>query len=199
METFDSKPDAPSEYRGEFRPVPTKTPGLEICEYLPRLAQLGDQIAILRSLGHDSPGHVNSTHTLLTGYPGDFVEMPPYQPRYPDFWSIVAKTRGERVSGVPVHVALPALRYNGSAYLGGGLDPFVVSADPNERRFEVPNLALGRISKPRFRERLDLLGQFDRYRRSMDEQSRAMDVFNQKAASMLTRGDLRAAFDIARR
>jgi hypothetical protein len=199
METFDLKPTAPAEYRGEFRPIPTSSPGLEICEHLPRLAQLGDQIAILRSLGHDSPGHVSSTHTLLTGYPGDVVEAPPFQPRYPDFWSIVSKTRGERTFGVPVHIAMPAPRYNGSAYLGGGLDPFVVSADPNGKQFKVPNLALDRISKPRFGERLGLLEHFDRYRRSIDERAAAsMDAFNQKAASLLTRGDLRAAFDIER-
>jgi len=197
METFDLKPTAPTEYRGEFRPIPTSSPGLEICEHLPRLAQLGDQIAILRSLGHDSPGHVSSTHTLLTGYPGDVVEAPPYQPRYPDFWSIVSKARGERTFGVPVHIAMPALRYNGAAYLGGGLDPFVVSADPSGKQFNVPNLALDRISKPRFGERLGLLEHFDRYRRSIDKRAAAsMDAFNQKAASLLTRGDLRSAFDI---
>lgn len=199
METFDLKPAAPTEYRGEFRPIPTKSPGLEICEHLPQLAQLGDRIAILRSLGHDSPGHVSSTHTLLTGYPGDVIEAPPFQPRYPDFWSIVAKARGERSFGVPVHIALPALRYNGSAYLGGGLDPFVVSADPNGAQFTVPNLALDRISKPRFGERLALLEHFDRYRSSIDEQAtHLIDAFNQKAASLLTRGELRTAFDIAR-
>jgi hypothetical protein len=197
METFDLKPDAPAEYRGEFRPIPTKSPGLEICEHLPRLAQLGDRFAILRSLGHDSPGHVSSTHTLLTGYPGEVAEMPPYRPRYPDFWSIVSKARGERASGVPVHVALPSLRYNGSAYLTGGLDPFVVSADPNQAHFQVPDLALERLSQARFSDRIDLLKQFDRFRRSIDERAtESMDAFNRKAASLLTRGELRRAFDV---
>ncbi len=197
METFDLKPDAPAEYRGEFRPIPTKSPGLEICEHLPRLAQLGDRFAILRSLGHDSPGHVSSTHTLLTGYPGEVAEMPPYRPRYPDFWSIVSKARGERASGVPVHVALPSLRYNGSAYLTGGLNPFVVSADPNGAHFQVPDLALERLSQARFSDRMDLLKQFDRFRRSIDERAtESLDAFNRKAASLLTRGELRRAFDV---
>jgi Protein of unknown function (DUF1501) len=199
METFDLKPEAPTEYRGEFRPISTRSAGLQICEHLPRLAQLGDQIAILRSLGHDSPGHVSSTHTLLTGYPGEVAEMPPFRSRYPDFWSIVSKTRGERSSGVPVHVALPTLRYNGSAYLNGGLDPFVVSADPNESRFHVPNLALERLSTTRFADRLDLLKRFDGYRHSIDDRaSDSMDEFNRKAASLLTRGELRRAFEVER-
>ena len=196
METFDLKPEAPAEFRGEFRPISTRASGLEICEHLPRLAQMGDRLAILRSLGHDSPGHVSSTHTVLTGYPGEVAEMPPYRPRYPDFWSVVSKMRGERVFGVPVHVALPSLRYNGSAYLPGGLDPFLVSGDPNAAHFEIPDLALERLSQVRFRDRIDLLKQFDRFRQSIDERaSDSIDAFNQKAASLLTRGEVRRAFD----
>jgi len=199
METFDLKPDAPSEYRGEFRPIPTKVAGLEISEHLPRLARLGDRFAIVRSLGHDSPGHVSSTHTLLTGYPGEVAEMPPYRPRYPDLWSIVAKTCGERSFGIPPHVAMPYLRYNGAAYLSGGLDPFVVAADPNDKQFKIPNLAIDRLSQARFADRIDLLKQFDHFRKSIDDRAaESLDVFNQKAATLLTRGELRTAFDIGR-
>ena len=199
METFDLKPDAPLEYRGEFRPIRTTVPGVEISEHLPRLAGLAHRFAILRSLSHDSPGHVNSTHTVLTGYPGELAETTPYRPRYPDLWSIVAKTRGERVPGVPVHVAMPTLRYNGSAYLKGGLDPFLVTADPSRAGFHVPDLALERISRGRFSDRLDLMKQFDRYRRAVDEQAiESTDAFNQKAAGMLTRGELKRAFEIDR-
>src|SRR4051794_14615416 len=74
METFDLKPGAPAEYRGEFRPVVTSAPGVQISEHLPRLARLAHRFALVRSLHHDSPGHVNSTHTLMTGYPGEVVE-----------------------------------------------------------------------------------------------------------------------------
>ena len=199
LETFDLKPDAPAEYRGEFHPIPTAAAGLEICEHLPRIASLGDKIAILRSLGHDSPGHVSSTHTLLTGYPGEVVEMPPFRPRYPDFWSIVAKTRGERAFGVPVHMTLPALRYSGAAYLGGGLDPFAVAADPNDANFRVQNLALQSLMQPRFSERLDLLKQFDGFRRAMDDRVvDSLDSFNGRAAALLTRGTLQTAFEMDR-
>jgi hypothetical protein len=55
METFDLKPDAPTEYRGDFRPVPTAVPGLQICEHLPRLARQADKFALIRSLHHDEP------------------------------------------------------------------------------------------------------------------------------------------------
>src|SRR5207237_2677796 len=85
MDTYDLKPNAPAEYRGEFRPTRTNVPGLDVCEHLPRLARLADRFALVRSLHHDSPGHVNSTHTVLTGYPGEPVERPPYRPKSPDF------------------------------------------------------------------------------------------------------------------
>lgn len=198
METFDLKPNAPSEYRGEFMPIPTSAPGVSISEHLPRLARLGDKFALVRSLHHDSPGHVNSTHTVLTGYPGAAVETPPFRPEHPDFWAVTAKVRGERISGVPVHVGMPRLRYNGSAYLGGGLDPFIVPGDPNDKSFTVPNLELNAIAQPRFQDRLDLLRQFDDYRRQVDASGLmgSIDQFNQKAVSLLTSGRVRKAFDI---
>src|SRR5436309_3165606 len=62
METFDLKPGAPAEYRGEFRPIRTSVPGVEISEHLPRLARLAHRFALVRSAHHTSPGHINSTH-----------------------------------------------------------------------------------------------------------------------------------------
>jgi hypothetical protein len=103
METFDMKPEAPLEYRGEFRPISTRVPGLEISEHLPLLADQAERLAIIRSLHHDSPGHVNSTHTMLTGYPGSLMEAPPYQPDYPDFWSVVSKVQHPGPWNSPPH------------------------------------------------------------------------------------------------
>lgn len=200
METFDLKPDAPVEYRGEFRPIPTNVPGIEISEHLPRLAKLADKFAIIRSCHHNSPGHVNSTHTMLTGYPGDLVELPPYRPRYPDVWSVASAVLAERSPGVPSHVALPRMRYNGAAYLGSGLDPLVVTADPNNDDFRVPNLSLQGDHRSRFSQRTKLLEQFDSLRRDFDTASdmAAIDEFNHKAMSMLTSDAVAKAFDICR-
>ncbi len=199
METFDLKPEAPPEYRGEFLPIATSAGGVQISELLPRLAQVGDKFSLIRSLSHDSPGHVNSTHTLVTGYPGELVEAVPYQPKYPDLWSVVSKVRGERVDGVPAHVGLPRVRYNGSAYLGGGFDPLFVTSDPNGKNFKVPNLALSKsLTRAHLNERVDLLKQFDSLRRTVDDHGTmdSLDCFNQKAVSMLARGDVGKAFDI---
>jgi hypothetical protein len=200
METFDMKPEAPLEYRGEFRPISTRVPGLEISEHLPLLADQAERLAIIRSLHHDSPGHVNSTHTMLTGYPGSLMEAPPYQPDYPDFWSVVSKVQAARAPGIPAHITMPRLRYHGSAYLGGGLDPFVVGGDPNQDNFQVPNLALQNLTRPRFEQRLDLLSQIDKYRRDVDLSGvmDSLDEFQGRAVSLLTQPAVREAFDLSR-
>src|SRR4051795_9640599 len=66
LETFDPKPLAPAEYRGQFAAIPTNVPGIAITEKLPRLARLADKYCLVRSCAHDSPGHVNATHTVIT-------------------------------------------------------------------------------------------------------------------------------------
>lgn len=200
METFDLKPDAPLEYRGEFRPIPTNVPGIEISEHLPRLAGLADQFSLIRSISHDSPGHVNSTHTLVTAYPGELIENVPYAPKHPDLWSVVHKFLGPRRVGLPAHVALNHVRYFGSAYLGSGLEPFNVGADPNSPKFKVPSLGMHpALSADRVSSRVDLLKEFDDYRRDLDR-SRLMDTmdeFQQKAVNVLVSSHAREAFDLS--
>jgi len=199
METFDLKPHAPSEYRGEFTPIPTVVPGLDISEHLPQLAQCADRFALLRSVTHDSTGHVNSTHTVLTGYPGEPVELAPFLPRHPDLWSVASKYTPRDPGGAPAHVALPRVRYNGSAYLGGGLDPFLVTADPNSPEFSVPNLALTGVSQDRFSARLSLQRQFDQFQRQADQRRLmdSLDANDQAAVALLTGNRVRQAFDLS--
>src|SRR5262249_31267984 len=144
----------PSEYRGEFRPIPTNVSGLAISEHLPQLAKVADQFALLRSLHHDSTGHVNSTHTLLTGYPGEFLEAPPYEPKVPDAWAVATKVLGERIGGVPPYIAMPRTRYNGAAYLGSSLKPLVISADPSSPGFRTPNITIEAALRPAFSEKM---------------------------------------------
>lgn len=198
METFDLKPDAPSEYRGEFRPIATNVPGLAISEHLPLLAKVADKFALIRSMHHDSTGHVNSTHTLLTGYPGEVFEAPPYEPKVPDAWAVATKVLGERAVGVPPYIAMPRTRYNGGAYLGSSLKPLVISADPSSPDFKAPNITIDAALRPAFSEKLGLLRQFDNLRRDLDQSGLAdnLDVYQHKAASILTSDGARKAFDI---
>ena len=199
METFDMKPEGPLEFRGEFNPIPTSVPGLDISEYLPKLAAHGDKLAIIRSLHHNSPGHVDSTHTVMTGYPGKDAP-PPYHPDYPDFWAVASRVCGAKRFGVPPHVALPRVRFPGAAYLGNGLEAFRVRADPNANNFEVPNLQLNSQTPGRFRDRRNLLGQFDALRGDIDQSGvmDSLDIYNRKAAELLTSGSVRKAFNLGR-
>jgi Protein of unknown function (DUF1501) len=200
METFDLKPDAPSEYRGDFNPVRTNVPGVDISEHLPRLARLGDKFALIRSLHHNSPGHVNSTHTMLSGYPGALVEGGDFKPHYPFIWSVANKMLGERTAGLPPYVTLPYMRYQGAAYLGRQYEPLQLSADPSAANFQPPDISLAVAERPRFVERLNLLQRFDNVRRDLDQSGAmdAMDGFNRRAADILTSGAARDAFDLGR-
>ena len=199
METFDLKPDAPSEYRGEFRPIPTNVPGIEISEHLPKLSRLADKFALIRSLHHDSPGHVNSTHTILTGYPGATVESPPFEPKYPDARAVIYKSLGPRLPEVPPHIALPGAKYFGGAYLGQQFDPLVVPGDPGSKDFRSPVVAVEDLLRPRFSQRVNLLEQLDRFRGLVDTAGAvsALDEFQQQASSVLTSDATRHAFDLA--
>src|SRR5207245_1471660 len=153
-----------------------------------------------RSCHHDSPGHVNSTHTMLTGYPGELEETPPYKPKYPDVWAVTNKVVGDWSSGVPPYVALGTTRYNGSAYLGAGVDPPVVGGDPNSAEFRVKELTVEAGAQARFTRRAGLLQSFDAMRRTMDAavDVGAFDVFQQKAISVLTSDAVGKAFDLQR-
>jgi hypothetical protein len=200
METFDMKPGAPVEYRGEFRPIATSVPGIEICEHLPRLAPLADKFSLIRSLSHSSPGHVNSTHTLMTSYPGALAEAPPFEPQYPDFNSVASRLVGPRRPGTPSHVAMPQLRYGGSAYLGTGLNPLSVQADPNAADFRVPALGIDADTLRTLEDRRSLQQSLDGFQRQWDQSGTmsALDQFEQQAVQMLANQQVRDAFRLER-
>src|SRR5258708_2381445 len=81
MEMYDLKPEAPSDYRGEFRPIPSVVPGMDVCEHLPLHAKFADKFSIIRSIAHQYAGHDDGMKHFLTGRlpvpPGDFVTIPP--------------------------------------------------------------------------------------------------------------------------
>jgi hypothetical protein len=200
METFDLKPDAPAEYRGEFRPIATSVPGIEISEKLPLLAQLADKFCVIRSCAHDSPGHVNSTHTVLTGYTGELIETPPFEPKFPDIFSVAHKVLPARRTAMPQYIGLPVLPYVGGAHLGPSCGPFSVASDPNLVSFKVPNLTLDDARRARLVGRTSLLAGFDQLRTDIDRSGvmDALDTFERQALTMLTGSAVHNAFDLSR-
>ncbi len=84
LDSWDLKPEAPREYRGEFQPIPTKVPGFAICEHMPQLAQRADRYSVIRSAYHGTPSHEAAIHWTLTGYdypPADCTDPRPRRRR----------------------------------------------------------------------------------------------------------------------
>jgi hypothetical protein len=200
LETFDLKPDAPEEYRGTFRPIPTNVPGIEISEKLPRLARIADKYALIRSVAHDSPGHVNSTHTVLTGYPGELVETPPFAPKYPFVFNAAQKLLPSRLPGLPQWVALPNMRYEGGGHLGPASGPFRVTADPGAPDFHVASLSLNVAQRTRLTRRSQLLSSLGQTPPGADDSGMvdALDTYQQQALDLLGGSAAREAFDLSR-
>ena len=198
FETFDPKPDAPIEIRGELGHIPTRIPGVRFCDVLPRLAQMNDRFTIIRSLHQASSAHVSATHTFVTGYDRTGVIKGP--PRSPDCSTIINFMRSGHKGPLPTYVGLPEQARGGPGYLGHHFGPFRVKGDPSKPDFRIENLELAEASTPsRFDERFTLLKDFDRLRRDLDQsgQIEAMDQFQRQAANMLT-GEAASAFDLTR-
>ena len=207
METYDLKPDAPSAYRGEFRPIATKVPGLDLCEHLPLHAQCADKFTVIRSIHHHSANHDAGHKRVLTGRipkkPDGFVND------HPMVGSIVSRMREDTParSGLYNYIVTGDGRVNnvdtfsfGAAYLGNRTHPFRISADPNADDFRVENLSLATgVSEARLGERATLLTTLDRLRRDIDvgTSMNAADAFNQRAIRMVTSPEARAAFDLS--
>jgi hypothetical protein len=204
METYDLKPDAPADYRGEFGPIHTVVPGMDLCEHLPLHARVADKFSLIRSIAHEFADHGGGHKRFLTGRipatPVDTVNDSPM------VGSIVAKVREQRNIGIPNYVSgTDAGRQDidvfafGSAYLGPETHPFTVVGDPSAPKFEVQNLSLAREMEGRLDDRVALLSGFDRVRRSTDSRGmmQAIDEFNQRAISLLTSDKARKAFDLS--
>lgn len=203
IDTFDMKPDAPEEFRGEFSPAPTKTPGMEICDLLPRMAMVSDKYSLIRSFGHRSSDHGPGDHYMLTGYHTGAGFNPNLRPnnQRPAFGSIIAKKLGPNGS-VPPYVCLPRMHSSaGSAYLGASYMPFAVEADPSAPNFSVPDLvAPFEVPADRLDARRELLAGVDRFRKQTEieanRKARMLSTFQQQALDLMTSPSTKAAFNI---
>lgn len=197
LETYDPKPRAPSEYRGPFSAIRTKAPGLDVCELLPRHAQVANRFSLLRSVVHTGFCHQQGTQQLFTGHE---VRELKQKPDHPDLMSIAYRLRSGPTRTIPNYIGVPPTAYFGSAYLGPAYEPFGVSGDPNSPEFSVPNIGLTEPSQAaRVRQRIDLRQKLDRFQQDVDNlnQIRAFDSFESQAWNMLTSPEAKRAFDIS--
>ncbi|MCX7409490.1 MAG: DUF1501 domain-containing protein [Planctomycetales bacterium] len=216
IDTWDMKPNAPLEYRGEFHPVATSAPGIELCEHLPHLAKQAHHLAVVRSLGdfHRGTGdHHAGYYTNLTGHSPDptfhrlLNARTPYPTDWPSMASVVAMKRPPHPS-LPNAITLPqkegAPEYTRpgqfAARLGIEYDPlFVDGSRAKPLDFTVPALTLqGKITREQVASRRELLATLDRAQQSA-EQSHALSDYQKhqlKAFSLLTSSEAKSAFDI---
>lgn len=204
LDTFDPKPQASSDYRGPYQPIHTNVSGIEICELLPQLSRMADKYALVRSLSHTGGGHPAGSLQMLSGDPDAQDKL---EPKYPDWMSVANYFRAGRPRSIPNYVTVnPVDRYDsftiaGSTYLGPGWDGFKVVGDPNDPRFEVPNIGLKDDSqRQRLQQRANLRVSFDQLRRDIDQAKvmEALDRFESQALNMLLNPVAREAFDLSR-
>jgi len=189
VDTYDMKPDAPAEIRGEFRPIRSKVPGMPMCEMLPKQAKLADKFSVVRSATWQEPDHQRIE--IFTGFPKN--------QRRPSFGSFVSRMAPDQNSGLPKFVSLQG--DNGEIaeaeqplYVGGRHRAFTPAANG------LKSLEVGKqVDLSRLRSRKDLLDTLDNLRRDVDATGEmgAADAFSTQALDMLTSGRARRAFDLS--
>ncbi|MEY4180161.1 MAG: hypothetical protein RLY70_3735 [Planctomycetota bacterium] len=204
MDMYDMKPYAPEEYRGPFRPIETKVPGLEVCEHMPLHAKYADKYTIIRSIAHTFNDHGGGSKRFMTGR----IPATPTETinDAPSVISIVAKMRERYELGLPnCVIAADGGRESvhtyaqGPAYLGPKYNAFEVGGDPSKPNFEIRNVSLHKSLEGRLDDRMQLLRGFDRLRRQVDSSGMmgAIDTFHEKAVNIMTRPLTREAFDLS--
>jgi hypothetical protein len=207
LDTWDPKPDAPAQIRGQFNSIATKVPGTRISEHFPKLAAQTHRLAIIRSMTHDDPAHLSSAHRLLTGHlaPRPYSDAAPPSPQdWPHLGSIVTKLRpsmGPMPSAVTMpwtvaHPAAPGGRAPGQhgGWLGKTFDPLAIEGDPNVAGFEVGGMNLpDGLTAERLGVRHGLLGQL-----GTNIGAPSWSTFQERAFDTLTSAEARGAFKIER-
>lgn len=207
IDLFDMKPDAPAEFRGEFKPIATSVPGIEICEHLPQLARRMHLFQIIRSMHHEHPRHGWGLYYMLTGqkHSRPDLDAPPTPDDFPGMGALVSHFSRETKSDLPSAITLPRWNrfldlpadYAGErgGILGQAATPWLVKADgsgqlvPEEFRLNSP-IAPGRIA-----DRSQLLQQLDQSLARWGD-SHVFGNLQDVARQILTSAKARAAFDL---
>jgi hypothetical protein len=206
MDLYDMKPEAPPEYRGLWKPIRTRVPGMDITELFPKQAQITDKFSLVRSLHHDTGDHFAGGHRMITTKDMGVGGAKPDQ-RFPGIGAIVSHELGPRKPGVPAYVGVPSIYsigltpgYWGGHMLGAHHNPFQTNSDPNTPGYTVPNLNLAQgLTVDKLEDRRSLVRHFDVARREIDglADAKAMDKFEREAFDFVTGQAARRAFDIS--
>jgi hypothetical protein len=207
LDIWDLKPGAPEGIRGEFRPIATRVPGLQITEHLPRLARLADHYTVVRSMTHGDPNHGSAGHTMMTGRrPRTLGEVGPTPEDFPTYGAVLSRLRPP-AKPLPPYVTLPWVITTSTAvvpgqtagFLGRGLDPFRVSAPAGTYDFAPPEfrpdpaLTDDRLARRRaFRSALEATATID------PRVSADLETLYERAFGLLAAPEVALAFDLER-
>ncbi len=194
QESFDPKPYAPVEYRGDLGMAKTKIPGEVFRSTLPKTANIADKIAVIRSLTHGEAAHERGTHNMFTGY------RPSPALNFPSMGSVVSHEYGPR-KNLPPYVCIPNQpnEFAGTGYLSSSFAPFSLGADPASGGFKVRDLSLaGGVDTDRFDRRRSALEAINDYfvAKETSDTVKAMDTFYDRAYSLVSSKEAREAFNI---
>ena len=194
QESWDPKPFAPVEYRGDMGLVNTKLDGVQFSECMKQMATVADKVTVVRSMTHGEAAHERGTHNMFTGY------RPSPALTFPSMGSVVSQQLGVR-NDLPPYVAVPSISTNfaGNGYLSSAYGPFALGSDPGSGGFRVQDLQLpGGVTPERFTARRKLIDTVNDHFRSHEKSDNldAMDTFYQRAYGLISSEKARAAFDI---
>ena len=208
IDTFDMKPLAPSGVRSPFQQIETAVPDLRICEHLPETAKVMDKVALIRSVHHTMKNHNSAGYHALTGVAPslDDQRLRDLPDLFPAYGSVVDRVAPVK-SGMPTTVSYPHVIRDGSitpgqhaSFLGKAHDPLLITEDPNDPNFKLPELSLpSNLSSKRLASRRDLQRLINRQSKLLDFSAKAqgLDAYYEKALSMLTSPRVRQAFDLS--
>ncbi len=210
IDTFDPKPDAPAEIRGEFGAIDTAVPGVKFGEYLPLLAARADKLAVVRTFAHKDNNHTAATHHIITGalQPGVRFDKPLSRDDWPCYGAGVGYLRPP-AAGVPAGVTLPTFLAEGplvwpgqhAGFLGPKFDPWQIDKNPNAADFRVDNVSLPPgLDVTHLNDRLALLAEVNRQQPALEQSAEGRKLTDQQkqAAAVLTSGAVARAFDLNR-
>ncbi len=209
IDTFDMKPGAPDKIRGDFTPIASDIPGLNLAEHLPRFSRVVGKFAQIRSVHHRMANHNSATYYSLTGHapPLDDIRLRDTIELYPAYAGTVAKFKPLDDPAIPTSVSFPYVLRDGSvtpgqtaSFLGKAYDPFFIGQNPNSEDFRLPELSLpADTTLARLEDRRELLRTVDRQASLLESSSTAkgIDAFYDRALTMLASPKVKKAFDLS--
>ncbi|MBI2824582.1 MAG: DUF1501 domain-containing protein [Planctomycetia bacterium] len=211
--TWDPKPNAPAEVRGEFAPIATRVPGLSVSELLPKTATLAEHLCLLRAVRTGDNAHSSSGYYMFTGVPHQPMNMENANPGAPNNWPHFASIVRHLQSGastIPAAVRLPHHIWNtdgsvwpgqDAGFLGRAVDPWLFRCEPAAPEFRIPEFALpAELPFDRFEQRRSLLGELDRLAATAERRANTTGPYDKATAQafdLLTSAKSRGAVDLS--